>query len=93
MFPPLFLVFTWVNKLNCALLRSSAAVCASNLLESFVGVNALLDCVHELAHVNELITANLIILIEELLGDVALCELEVASTLRDPCRGPQDLRR
>ena len=75
------LFFTWVNTLHCTVLGLSATVSASNTLQSFVGRNTLLDGIHELAHVNELVAANLVVLVKEHLGDVAFGELQVACAL------------
>ena len=50
-------------------------------VESLVSGNTLLDSVHELAHVYELIATHLVVLVEEHLGDVTLGQLQVTGTL------------
>ena len=65
---------------NHSLLRS-ASVRASKLLHSLVGIHTVLDGFHHLAQVYILVTANLVVGIEEHLGDVTLGEFEIASTL------------
>ena len=69
---------TWINKFNCALLLGCTAISTSNLLQSLLCWNALLDSIHEFAHVNELIAASLVVSVKILLGDITLGELEVA---------------
>ena len=78
---------TWINKFNSALLLCGAAVCASHLLECLVSRYALLDGIHELAHVYELVSASFIVCIEVLLGDITLCKLQVANAF---CLGSEE---
>ena len=75
------LFVAWINGLYSAVLFLGTAVSTGNTLESLVSGYALLDSVHELAHVNELVAAYLVVLVEIHLGDVTLGELEVTGAL------------
>ena len=51
-----------------------------NFLQRFVSISTLLDFVHELTHVNEFVSADLVILIKEDVLDIAFSHFEVART-------------
>ena len=77
-----FLLVTWVNEFNCTGLGGETAVCSGYLPESLVCIDALLDEVHELAEVYELVAADLVVLVQGKGLDVTLCHLKVARSLR-----------
>lgn len=56
--------------------------CSGYLPESLVCIDALLDEVHELAEVYELVAADLVVLVQGKGLDVTLCHLKVARSLR-----------
>ena len=75
--PPLLLV-PGVNILDRSV---KLAVVALGLLQGGVGVVALLDEVHHLAQVHELVADDLVVLVEGHAGAVALGHLQVAGAL------------
>ena len=67
-----------IDKINGVL---EAAIVALGLLQRFVGVVALLDEVHHLAQVDELIADDQVVLVQSAAGDIALGHFQIPGSL------------